>query len=388
MGVEKKDFGAVEGCGNASLYTLTNAGGFSASFTDYGATWVAWLTPDRSGTFSDILLGFDSAEKYAAQKAYAGAICGRVANRIAGGKFMLDGKEYQLAVNNGENHLHGGVRGWNAYLWSAEICGNDAEPAVKFSRVSPDGEEGYPGTVKVSVTYTLCADGAVRIDYAAESDAATPINITNHAYFNLAGHGAGTVLSQWLKLNSNKFLPINENSIPDGEVWHVRGLLPFDFRIPYQIGSRIGARNAQQLAFAKGYDHCYIIDGLAGTLRPAATLVNEANGRVLSVETTEPAMQVYSGNWLADAIGDVRGKDGAAYGDHSGIALETQHVPDAINQGQFRANILVPGRPYASTTIYRPSVQAYAFPQTAVPRLVFSQKFRFPFSKNVPHRDH
>ena len=358
MGVEKKDFGAVEGCGNASLYTLTNAGGFSASFTDYGATWVAWLTPDRSGTFSDILLGFDSAEKYAAQKAYAGATCGRVANRIAGGKFMLDGKEYQLAVNNGENHLHGGVRGWNAYLWGAEICGNDAEPAVKFSRVSPDGEEGYPGTVKVSVTYTLCADGAVRIDYAAESDAATPINITNHAYFNLAGHGAGTVLSQWLKLNSNKFLPINENSIPDGEVWHVRGLLPFDFRIPYQIGSRIGARNAQQLAFAKGYDHCYIIDGLAGTLRPAATLVNEANGRVLSVETTEPAMQVYSGNWLADAIGDVRGKDGAAYGDHSGIALETQHVPDAINQGQFRANILVPGRPYASTTIYRPSVQA------------------------------
>ena len=314
MGVEKKDFGAVEGCGNASLYTLTNAGGFSASFTDYGATWVAWLTPDRSGTFSDILLGFDSAEKYAAQKAYAGATCGRVANRIAGGKFMLDGKEYQLAVNNGENHLHGGVRGWNAYLWGAEICGNDAEPAVKFSRVSPDGEEGYPGTVKVSVTYTLCADGAVRIDYAAESDAATPINITNHAYFNLAGHGAGTVLSQWLKLNSNKFLPINENSIPDGEVWHVRGLLPFDFRIPYQIGSRIGARNAQQLAFAKGYDHCYIIDGLAGTLRPAATLVNEANGRVLSVETTEPAMQVYSGNWLADAIGNVRGKDGAAYG--------------------------------------------------------------------------
>ncbi len=358
MGVEKKDFGAVEGCGNASLYTLTNAGGFSASFTDYGATWVAWLTPDRSGTFADIVLGFDSAEKYAAQKAYAGAICGRVANRIAGGKFTLDGKEYQLAVNNGENHLHGGVRGWNAYLWSAEICGNDAEPAVKFSRVSPAGEEGYPGTVKASVTYTLCADGAVRIDYAAESDAATPINLTNHAYFNLAGHGTGTVLSQWLKLNSNKFLPINENSIPDGEVWHVRGLLPFDFRIPYQIGSRIGARNAQQLAFAKGYDHCYIIDGLAGTLRPAATLVNEANGRVLTVETTEPAMQVYSGNWLADAIGDVHGKDGAAYGDHSGIALETQHVPDAINQGQFRANILVPGRPYASTTIYRPSVQA------------------------------
>ena len=230
MAVEKKDFGAVEGCGNAALYTLSNAAGFSASFTDYGATWVTWLTPDRDGSFADIVLGFDSAEKYAEQKAYIGAVCGRVANRIAGGKFLLDGKEYQLAVNNGENHLHGGTRGWNAYLWTAEICGNEEEPAVKFSRVSPDGEEGYPGTVKVSVTYTLCSDGAVKIDYAAESDAATPINLTNHAYFNLAGHGTGTVLTQWLKLASDKFLPINEKSIPDGEVWHVRGLLPFDFR--------------------------------------------------------------------------------------------------------------------------------------------------------------
>ena len=357
MAVEKKDFGAVEGCGNAALYTLSNAAGFSASFTDYGATWVTWLTPDRAGSFADIVLGFDSAEKYAEQKAYIGAVCGRVANRIAGGKFLLDGKEYQLAVNNGENHLHGGTRGWNAYLWTAEICGSEEEPAVKFSRVSPDGEEAYPGTVKVSVTYTLCADGAVKIDYAAESDAATPINLTNHAYFNLAGHGTGTVLTQWLKLASDKFLPINEKSIPDGEVWHVRGLLPFDFRIPYQIGSRIAARNAQQLVFGKGYDHCYVINGLAGTLRPAATLFNEANGRVLTVETTEPAMQVYSGNWLGDAVGEVVGKGGAVYGDHSGIALETQHVPDAINQGQFRANILVPGRVYTSTTIYRPGVK-------------------------------
>lgn len=358
MAVEKKDFGVVEGCGNATLYTLSNAAGFSASFTDYGATWVAWLTPDRAGTFSDILIGFDSAEKYAEQQAYAGAVCGRVANRIAGGKFLLDGKEYQLAVNNGENHLHGGARGWNAYLWDAEVCGTEEEPAVKFSRISPDGEEGYPGTVKVSVTYTLATDGAVKIDYAAESDAVTPINLTNHAYFNLSGHGSGTILAQWLKLNSDKFLPINEKCIPDGEVWHVRGLAPFDFRTAYQIGSRIHARNAQQLVFGKGYDHCYVINGLVGTLRPAATLFNDLNGRVLDVETTEPAMQVYSGNWLSDSIGNVVGKDGAVYGDHSGIALETQHVPDAVNQGQFRANILTPGRPYTSTTVYRPRVLA------------------------------
>lgn len=358
MSVEKKDFGAVEGCGNASLFTLKNASGCEASFTDYGAAWVAWLTPDRAGTLADVVLGFDSAEKYAAQKAYAGAVCGRVANRIAGGKFTLDGREFQLACNSGENHLHGGERGWNAYLWDAEIRGNADEPAVKFSRVSPDGEEGYPGTVRVSVTYTLCADGAVRIDYAAESDAPTPLNLTNHAYFNLAGHGAGTVLAQWLTLASDKFLPIDEKNVPDGEVWHVRGLTPFDFRIPHRIGERIASRNARQLAFGKGYDHCYVISGAAGTLRPAATLVCEANGRALDVETTEPAMQVYSGNWLADAAGSVPAKDGAVYGDHSGIALETQHVPDAINHGHFRANILVPGRPYASTTIYRPRVVA------------------------------
>ncbi len=358
MSVQKKEFGSVEGCGNATLFTLENEGGFSASFTDYGATWVAWLTPDRAGVFDDVLLGFDSASDYARQTAYIGAVCGRVANRIAGGKFTLDGKEYQLAVNNGENHLHGGARGWNAYLWSAEICGTDAEPAVRFSRVSHAGEEGYPGTVKVSVTYTLLADGAVKIDYVAESDAATPLNLTNHAYFNLAGHGTGTVLSQWLKLEADKFLPIDEKSIPDGEVWHVRGLMAFDFRIPYQIGSRIHAPHTQQLAFAKGYDHCYIINGAAGTLRKAATLVNESNGRAMIVETTEPALQVYSGNWLSDAAGNVPAKGGAVYADHSGIALETQHVPDAINQGHLRANILVPGRPYASTTIYRPQVLA------------------------------
>ena len=354
--VQTKPFGTVEGCGDATLFTLTNAKGFAASFTNIGATWVSWLTPDRDGNFADVVLGFENAADYLAQKAYAGAVCGRVANRIAKGKFTLDGVEYSLAVNNGPNHLHGGEKGFNAHLWDAEICGNDSEPAVKFSRTSPDGEEGYPGNLKVSVVYTLLEDGAVRLDYAAETDKTTLVNLTNHAYFNLGGHASGSVLEHWLKLNSNKFLPTDETAIPDGEVWHVRGLLPFDFRIPYQIGSRIHAKRAQQLAFAKGYDHCYIIDGLAGTLRPAATLVNEENGRVMEVETTEPAIQVYSGNWLSDAVAGTLGKGGAVYEDYCAIALETEHVPDAINQGQFRANVLVPGRPYASTTIYRPRV--------------------------------
>lgn len=353
--VSSKPFGSVDGV-PATLFTLSNAKGFSAAFTNLGATWVTWLTPDRDGKFADVLLGFDSAEAYCKQQAYAGAVCGRVANRIAGGQFMLDGKTYSLAVNNGPNHLHGGARGFNAYVWDAEICGTEAEPAVRFSRLSPDGEEGYPGNVNVSVTYTLCEDGAVRIDYSASADAATPINLTNHAYFNLAGHDSGTILDQWLKLEADKFVPTDETAIPTGEIWHVNGLRPFSFRVFHTIGERIHAKNAQQLAFGKGYDHCYIVNGAAGTLRPAAVLFCRENGRTMSVETTEPAMQVYSGNWLEDACGGVPAKGGVVYKDNAGIALETQHIPDAINQGQFRVNLLVPGRTYFSTTIYRPGI--------------------------------
>ncbi len=355
--VSSKPFGNATSGEVVTLYTLSNSAGFSASFSTLGATWVSWLIPDKDGKFADVLLGFDSAEKYSTQTAYIGAICGRVANRIAAGKFLLDGKEYTLAVNNGENHLHGGVRGFNAYVWDAKACGTPEEPAVEFSRISDDGEEGYPGTVRVSVKYTLCTDGAVKISYEASSDKATPVNLTNHAYFNLAGHASGTILNHWLKLSSDKFIPTDSGAIPTGEVWNVRGLRPFDFKIFHQIGERIAPENAQQLKFAKGYDHCYVVNGLAGMLRPAATLVCEETGRVLEVETTEPALQVYSGNWLADACTGTLGKDDARYGDFAGIALETQHVPDAINHGHFRANVLTPGRVYTSTTIYRPSLK-------------------------------
>ncbi|MCD8284007.1 MAG: galactose mutarotase [Opitutae bacterium] len=356
--VSSKPFGNAASGDATTLYTLSNAAGFSASFTNLGATWVSWLVPDKDGKFDDVLLGFDSAEKYSAQTAYAGAVCGRVANRIAKGKFLLDGVEYTLAVNNGENHLHGGNRGFNAYVWDAKICGDSEEPAIEFSRVSADGEEGYPGNVRVAVKYTLCRDGAVKISYEASADKATPINLTCHAYFNLAGHASGTILDQWLKLASDKFLPTDAGAIPTGEVWNVRGLRPFDFKIFHKIGERIDPTNAQQLEFAKGYDHCYVVNGLAGTLRPAATLVCEENGRVLDVETTEPGLQVYSGNWLADSCAGAPGKGGVQYGDFAGLALETQHVPDAINHGHFRANILVPGRIYTSTTIYRPSLKS------------------------------
>ena len=298
------------------------------------------------------ILGFDDYKAYVNAPSYMGEVVGPFANRIKAASFSMDGNEYLLDKNDGNNNLHSGSRNYGDELF--EIAGLSSD-SVTLALISKE-RAGFPGNHEVMVTYLLSEDGVLSIDYQVRSDKRCPVSVTNHAYFNLAGHDSGTILSQWLKLESDKFLPINEKSIPDGEVWHVRGLPPFDFRIPYQIGARISDRNARQLAFAKGYDHCYVINGLAGTLRLAATLLNESNGRVLRVETTEPAMQIYSGNWLTDAIGNVPGKNGATYGDHSGIAIETQHVPDAINQGQFRANILVPGRPYSSTTIYRPGV--------------------------------
>lgn len=353
MAVSISDFGVADGV-PVRLFTLKNAAG-TAAFSDLGATWVRWLTPDRSGTFADVILGFDSAEAYGRQTAYTGAVCGRHANRIARGEFTLCGKAFKLAVNNGPNHLHGGLKGFNACVWNAEICGNDGEPAVKFSRISPDGEEGYPGNLEVSATYTLLADGAVRIDYRAFCDKTTLINLTNHCYFNLAGHASGTVLAQWLVLKEKGFLPTDETAIPTGEVWSAGGLPAFDFSTAKPLGKHIFSK-ARQLELARGYDHCYILAGTAGTLREVAGLECRENGRALTVETTEPAMQLYTGNWLGDCCKDVPAKDGVIYGDYAGVAFETQHAPDAVNQNAFRANILPAGTVYESTTIYRPSV--------------------------------
>ncbi len=351
------NFGNANGV-PVKIFTLKNAAGFSAPLSELGATWVSWLVPEKSGAFSDVILGFANAENYLKQKAYAGAICGRVANRIANAKFSLLGNEFSLPQNDGKNCLHGGENGFNSKIWAAEIRGNDEEPAVEFSRISPDGEEGFPGNLKIKVTYTLCKDGAVKINYEATSDKATPINLTNHAYFNLAGEAAGTtILNHWLKISADKFLPTDETAIPTGEVWNVKGLPPFNFKVFHKIGERIAPENALQLAQAKGYDHAFIVAGTPNSLRHAATLFCEESGRILDVETTEPAIQVYSGNFLGDACAGTPSKSGALYGDFSGIALETQHVPDAINQPHFSANVLVPAAVYRSETIYRISLK-------------------------------
>lgn len=347
-GVEQTPFGKVAGK-NATLYVLRNAAGFEAAFCDYGATWVRWLTPDRAGNFGDVLLGYDDAEAYAKQTAYVGAVCGRCANRIAGGEFMLAGKKYRLAVNNGPNHLHGGLRGFDCRFWSA----NAGKNFVSFRRRSAAGEEGYPGNVIVTVTYTLEADGAVRIDYAATSDEVTLINLTNHSYFNLAGHAAGTIGDHTLKIFAKHFVPLDADNIPTGEICAVAGTL-FDFSTPVKIGLR---NDDPALSGSRGYDHPFVVDGAPAVLRPAAELYCAETGRVLRTETCEPTVHVYTGNWLNECTGDVPGKGGAKYGNRSGVALETQYAPDAVNQPAFRANILYPGNTYKSTTVFRPGVR-------------------------------
>lgn len=350
-GVSIHPFGTVPGLGKARLFVLTHKSGATASFSDYGAAWVGWKTPDREGRFADIVLGFERAEDYAAHTGYLGAVCGRHANRIAKGRFSIDGADYTLFVNNGPNHLHGGKTGFDRHLWTATVGGAPEEPSVTFSRLSPDGEEGFPGDLTVSVTYTLMPDDAVRIDYRASTDAPTVLNLTNHVYFNLGGHGSGDCLDHALKLNASQYLPTDDTNIPTGEIRDVAGT-PFDFRESRRLGDRIDGPE-DQLKFGRGYDHCLVVDGAPDTLRRFAEVKHAASGRILLADTSEPGVQLYTGNWLAECVKDLRGKAGARYTTRSGFCLETQRFPDAPNRPAFRGVLLRPGEHYRSTTVYR-----------------------------------
>lgn len=351
--METSAFGRLSDGREARLFSLRTDTGFGADITDFGGIVARLYVPDRDGQVADVVLGLDSAAKYAAQSAYLGTLIGRVGNRIAAGRFSLDDRTYNLATNNFPAgipcHLHGGPGGFHQVLWSAAPAPAENGQALRLEYLSADGEEGYPGNLAVTVVYTLTRSGDLRIDYRATTDRATPVNLTHHGYFNLKGEGAGEITDHVLTLRASRFTPVTAGLIPTGAIEPVNGT-PLDFRTAKPIGSRITTAH-EQLAFAAGYDHNFVLDA-AGGKEPAlaATVEEPTSGRVMDVLTTEPGVQFYSGNFLD---GTLVGKSGHAYVRRGGFCLETQHFPDSPNQPQFPSVILRPGETYRSTTIYR-----------------------------------
>jgi aldose 1-epimerase len=340
--IEKQTFGKTNNGTPVAIYTLTNSHGVEARIAAYGATVVSLKAPDRQGKLADVVLGFDDLDGYLHRNRYFGSVIGRYGNRIAKGKFSLGGREYTLARNNGENHLHGGIMGFDKVVWTAR----ETPAGVALSYTSKDGEEGYPGNLSVTVTYTLGEDNGLRIDYAATTDRETVLNLSNHSYFNLAG--GGTILNHEMMINANRFTPVDQGLIPIGELRGVKGT-PMDFTKPVAIGARIDQKD-EQLGFGRGYDLNWVINGDPGTLRLAAQAYDPASGRVMEVETTEPGVQFYTGNFLD---GSIKGKGGRSYERRSAFCLETQHFPDSPNKPTFPTTVLKPGARYTSTTVYR-----------------------------------
>jgi len=347
--VEKKAFGQTADGVAVDLYTLTNPAGMEVRAMTYGGIILSLKVPDRSGNLGDVVLGHDALAGYEEASPYFGAIVGRYGNRIAGGKFSLDGEEYTLATNNGPNALHGGIKGFDKVVWGGEPFEKEDRVGLVLTYTSPDGEEGYPGTLQARVTYTLTDDNELIFEYHAVTDKATPINLTQHSYFNLAGEGSGDILGHVLMLNASHFTPVDSTLIPTGEIRSVEGT-PFDFRTPTPIGERIDADN-QQIRYGGGYDHNWVIDrdGAEGQVL-AARVYEPTTGRVMEVTTTEPGVQFYSGNFLD---GTITGKNGHVYGHRSGLCLETQHYPDSPNHPDFPSTILRPGEEYSSRTVFK-----------------------------------
>jgi aldose 1-epimerase len=343
--MQKQSFGKTEDGQQTDLYILTNKNGVEAAITNYGGTVVSLRVPDRNGKFDDVVLGYDNLDGYAAGKAYIGATVGRYANRIAHATFTLDGATYTLAKNDGDNHLHGG---FNKRVWTAKDVSSGAGPALELTYLSKDGEEGFPGNLSVKVVYTLTDENELKIDYSATTDKDTVLNLTNHAYFNLAGQGNGDILQHQLMIKADRFTPIDATSIPTGELRSVKGT-PFDFTNSTAIGARID-QDDQQLKMGKGYDHNWVLNNkTAGSLFFAAQAYDPHSGRVLEVWTTEPGLQLYAGNFL-DGI---RGRDGKVYNRRNAFCLETQHFPDSPNHPDFPSTVLKPGQQYQSTTVYK-----------------------------------
>lgn len=340
-----------------SLYALKNTHGMALRVLEYGGIIVSLAVPDRTGRVDNVVLGFDRLEDYERSSPYFGAIIGRFGNRIARGRFTLDGRTYTLATNNGSHHLHGGVRGFDKVTWKVSPFERQDSSGLVLHYTSPDGEEGYPGTLRTTLTYTLTEGNELIFDYEATSDRATPVNLTQHSYFNLAGAGEGDVLGHVLTLNANSFTPVDSTLIPTGEIRSVEGT-PFDFRTPAAIGARID-QDDEQLRYGGGYDHNFVLSkrGTGGSTDDptlAARVFDPTSGRVMEIYTTEPGLQFYSGNFLD---GTLRGKNGVLYGPRSGFAMETQHFPDSPNHPQFPSTILRPGSQYRSRTLLRFTVR-------------------------------
>lgn len=346
MAMMKEAFGQNSFGDAVTLFTLSNSNGVKARIMNHGATLLSLDVPDRSGNLADIVLGHATAAEYVDATPYMGCAVGRFANRIKGGAFTLDGKTYSLAINNGPNALHGGLRGFDKRVWAAEMI--ESENAVKMTLISADGEEGFPGEVTVSLTYTLTEANELKLFYQATTTQATPLNLTNHSYFNLAGHNSGYVGEQLMQINADAFLAADETAIPYGEITPVEGT-PLDFRQPVAIGARINEA-FEQLQFAAGYDHNFCLNKTAeNELSFAARATDPKSGRVMEVFTTEPGVQFYTGNYVT---GTPVGKEGCIYENRHGFCLETQHYPDSPNQPQFPSAILRPDHPFESLTIY------------------------------------
>lgn len=350
--ITKAPFGVTSEGAQVDLYTLTNANGVEAKITNYGAILVSLNVPDRNGQMGDVTLGYSTLAEYIKDTPYFGAIVGRYGNRIGKGKFQLDGTDYSLATNNDENHLHGGIKGFDKVVWQAQTVRRRGAVGLKLVYLSKDGEEGYPGNLTSTVTYYLTNNDEFDIEYEATTDKATPVNLTHHSYFNLAGQGNGDILDHELMLNADRFTPVDAGLIPTGELRPVKGT-PMDFTTPTAIGARVN-QDDTQLVYGKGYDHNWVLNDWDGSLKLAAKVYEPTTGRVMEVLTTEPGIQFYCGNFLD---GSNVGKGGKVYRHRYGFCLETQHFPDSPNKLVFPSTILRPGENYSHRTLYRFYIQ-------------------------------
>lgn len=344
--IKKQAFGMTESGEPVELYALTNANGMEAHIMTYGGTVVSLKVPDRHGKLGDVVLGYETLDGYLKNSPYFGSIIGRYGNRIGKGSFSLNGKQYSLPKNNGENTLHGGIKGFDKVVWKAKEVKSKDGVGLKLTYLSKDGEEGFPGNLSVTVVYTLTNNNELKIDYSATTDKTTVVNLTHHSYFNLAGEGG--ILDHELMINANRFTPVDSGLIPTGELRSVKGT-PMDFNQSTVIGERIDQQD-EQLTLGKGYDHNWVLNNNTGRLALVARVYEPGSGRVMEVATTEPGLQFYSGNFLD---GSITGKAGQVYRQRYGFCLETQHSPDSPNKPAFPSTVLKPGQTYRTTTIYK-----------------------------------